>query len=73
MFPKLVYPTLDIEPKNGSPLKRNRIKTINKTNLYKRKVLGNEEFPKWNPQTEFTSVEENSVFQGFYAFKKPME
>jgi len=28
--------------------------------------LGNP-FPKWNPQSEFTSGEENSEFQGFLA------
>ena len=40
-------------------------KIVDKVIFVRRKVLGNEEFPKWNPQTEFTSVEENSEFQGF--------
>ena len=29
-----------------------------------RKGSGNKEFPDWNPQTEFSSVEENRRFQG---------
>ena len=32
-----------------------------------RKGLGNEAFPKWNPQSEFISGEENSGFQGYSA------
>ena len=32
-----------------------------------RKGLGNKAFPNWNPQSEFTSDEENSEFQGIYA------
>ena len=32
-----------------------------------RKGLGNEAFPNWNPQAEFSSAEENSEFQGFLA------
>jgi len=39
--------------------------TINKILLILRKGLGNEVFPDWNPQSEFTSGEENSEFQGF--------
>jgi hypothetical protein len=31
------------------------------------KVLGNKGFPNYNPQSEFTSDEENSGFQGIYA------
>ena len=31
-----------------------------------RKGLGNEACPKWNPQSEFTSDEENSTFQGIF-------
>jgi len=27
--------------------------------------LGNEEFPNWNPQSEFISDEEKLKFQGF--------
>ena len=27
--------------------------------------LGGKQFPKWNPQEEFTSDEENNGFQGF--------
>ena len=38
--------------------------TIGKV-IIQRKVLGNEEFPKWNPQTGFTSVEENSSVMTF--------
>ena len=34
------------------------------------KGLGNEACPKWNPQSEFTSDEENSTFQGIFM---PME
>ena len=30
------------------------------------KGLGNEACPKWNPQSEFTSDEENSTFQGIF-------
>ena len=41
------------------------LQTVDKVIFVQRKVLGNEEFPKWNPQTGFTSVEENSEFQGF--------
>lgn len=29
------------------------------------RVLGNQEFPKWNPQAEFISDEEKQEFQGF--------
>ena len=43
------------------------LQTVDKVIFVQRKVLGNEEFPKWNPQTGFTSVEENSEFQGFLA------
>ena len=32
--------------------------------------MGNEACPKWNPQSEFTSDEENSTFQGIFM---PME
>ena len=32
-----------------------------------RKGLGNKGFPNYNPQSEFISDEENSVFQGIYA------
>ena len=32
-----------------------------------RKGLGNEVFPNWNPQSEFTSDEEKAKFQGFLA------
>ena len=32
---------------------------------FARKGLGNEAFPDRNPQSEFTSGEENSEFQGF--------
>ena len=35
-----------------------------------RKGLGNKAFPNWNPQSEFTSDEENSTFQGIFM---PME
>ena len=28
--------------------------------------MGNEACPKWNPQSEFTSDEENSTFQGIF-------
>ena len=38
---------------------------ISKSIFVQRKVLGNEEFPNWNPQTEFTSVEENSLVMTF--------
>ena len=38
--------------------------TINKILLILRKGLGNEVFPDWNPQSEFTSGEENSNAQG---------
>lgn len=31
-----------------------------------RKGFGNEAFPKWNPQSEFTSEEENNRFQGIF-------
>ena len=41
------------------------LQTVDKVIFVQRKVLGNEEFPKWNPQTGFISVEENSEFQGF--------
>ena len=34
---------------------------------FARKGLGNEAFPDRNPQSEFTSGEENSEFQGFLA------
>jgi len=37
---------------------------INKILLIPRKGLGNEAFPDRNPQSEFTSGEENSEFQG---------
>ena len=44
---------------------------VSKTGVYTfaelRKGLGNEACPKWNPQSEFTSDEENSEFQGIYA------
>ncbi len=53
--------------------------TVDKVILRQRKGLGNKlfitllrkagfacrPFPKWNPQSEFTSDEENSEFQGF--------
>ena len=39
--------------------------TVDKVILRQRKGLGNKSFPKWNPQSEFTSDEENSEFQGF--------
>ncbi|MBE5077234.1 hypothetical protein [Anaerotignum lactatifermentans] len=29
--------------------------------------MGNEVFPNWNPQSEFTSDEEKAKFQGFLA------
>ncbi len=32
--------------------------------------MGNEACPEWNPQSEFTSDEENSTFQGIFM---PME
>ncbi|WP_191344583.1 hypothetical protein [Anaerotignum lactatifermentans] len=32
-----------------------------------RKGLGNEAFPNWNPQSEFTSDEKKQEFQGFLA------
>ena len=43
------------------------LQTVDKVIFVQRKVLGNEEFPKWNPQAGFTPVEENSEFQGFLA------
>ena len=37
-----------------------------------RKGLGNEEFPDWNPQSEFISDEEKQEFQGFLADGTPV-
>ena len=45
-------------------------KTIFYTFAKTRKGLGNKGFPKFNPQSEFTSDEENSTFQGIFM---PME
>ena len=36
-----------------------------------RKGLGNEEFPNWNPQSEFISDEEKQEFQSFLADGTP--
>ena len=36
-----------------------------------RKGSGNEEFPDWNPQTEFISDEEKQEFQGLLAYGTP--
>ena len=44
---------------------RKNCQTVDKVILVQRKVLGNEEFSKWNPQTGFTSVEENSLVMTF--------
>ena len=43
------------------------VRTVDKVISMLRKGLGNEAFPEWNPQSEFTSGEENSEFQGFSA------
>ena len=51
--------------KNKTQAFKKPVQTVEKVIFVQRKVLGNEEFPKWNPQTGFTSVEENSEFQGF--------
>ena len=40
---------------------------VDKVIFKQRKSLENKEFSKWNPQTEFTSVEENQGFQSIYA------
>ena len=42
-----------------------RLQAVDKFIFSSRKGLGNKEFPKRNPQPEFTSGEENSEFQGF--------
>ena len=51
--------------RNLKPQIKSAAQTVDKVIFVQRKVLGNEEFPKWNPQTGFTPVEENSEFQGF--------
>ena len=40
-------------------------KKMGLTNGVQRRAWETNPFPKWNPQSEFTSDEENSEFQGF--------
>ncbi len=60
------FPT-GIRSRNSFPTRKNFI-FISRM----RKGLGNEEFPDWNPQSEFISDEEKQEFQGFLADGTPV-